>query len=91
MAILKLFLGRCHSNRDAVALQRDGQVDCVYVGADYGHEVRLRRCDVDLAGRSTAGDSDVVGMAVEEGCPNAYRVSDNRNRSRYQVGGEIDH
>ncbi len=66
-------LGRCHSDRDAVALQGHGRVDYVYIGANDGHEVRLWRCDVDLAGRSATGGSDVVGMAVEQSCPNACR------------------
>ena len=58
-----LWLG--DANRDAVALQRDGQVDRVDVGADDGHEVGLRRGDVDLAGWSAVGDGYVIGMAVD--------------------------
>ena len=60
-------LGLGYAYRDAVALQGNSRVDCIDISADDGHEVRLRRCDIDLAGRSAAGGGDVVGVAVERG------------------------
>ena len=85
-------LGLRDTNGDACTLQRDGGVYGVDIGADDGHEVGVRRYDVDLAGGSAAGDGDVVRMTVlgRSGCVGAD-AERKRDRSRDRVGAEVDH
>ena len=83
-----LWLG--DTNRDAVALEWDGEVECVYIGADDGHKVGFGRRDVDFAGWCAVGDGDVVGVAVEVGSAASDGIDGDGDRRRDGVGGEID-
>jgi hypothetical protein len=80
------------ANRDACPLQRDGGVDGVYIGANDGHEVGVRRYDVNLAGGSAAGDGDVVRMTVPGRCRRVGVDAERKwDRSRDRIGAEVDH
>ena len=60
-----LWLG--DANRDTIALKGHGEVDCVYIGANDGEEIRFRRGDVDFAGWRAIGDGDRVKVWNERG------------------------
>jgi hypothetical protein len=76
---------------DAFALEGDGGVDGIGVGADDGHELGLGRGDIDFAGGSAGGDGDVVGMAVGDCGGGGDRRGDQRNGCDDCIGGEVDH
>src|SRR6266566_5784210 len=80
----------CNANRDAIALERNGEVDGVYIGADDGHEVGFGRGDVDFAGWRAVGDGDVTGVAVDVGRGTCDGTDWDGDRRRDRVGGEVD-
>ncbi len=80
-----LWLG--DANRDAIALERNGEVDCVYIGADDGHEVGFGRGDVDFARWRAVGDGDVIGVAVDVGRGTGDGTDWDGDRRRDRVGG----
>ncbi len=76
----RLVMVAVDANLNTSALQVNGRIDGVRIGADDGHGVGLRRGDIDLAGGSAAGSGD-------EG-----RVQRSRNGDggRHRIGGEVD-
>ena len=59
-------LGCGDANRDSVALEGDGGVEGIDVGADDAHEVGVGRGDVDLTGGGSVADGEIVGMAIRD-------------------------
>src|SRR5260370_41221171 len=72
---------RGDANLNGEALKRDGGVDGIRVRADYGHRLRLRRGDVDLAGWGSGGCGD-KGWVDGGG---------HRDRGDHGVSRQVDH